>query len=79
MATNIADKAGIRDTFKARPDLKEVYVLENGSHFFNKDHAKHMARKKTTGDGDDAKEVLDEKIITLKPDAKELEDETPKA
>jgi hypothetical protein len=76
---NINDKAGIRDTFAARPDLKAVHVLEDGRHFFNKLHAQHAAKKKTVGEGEDAKEELAEKITTLKPDAKELQDEAPKA
>ena len=79
MATLINDKAGIRATFAARPDLKEVHVLENGTHFFNKAHVKQAARKKIEGEGDEAKEVQDEKIVTFKRDAKELEDEAPKA
>lgn len=27
-------RAGIRETFALRPDLKEVHVLPNGSHYF---------------------------------------------
>lgn len=75
----INDKAGIRATFVATPQLKEVHVLENGDHYFTKAHAEHMGRKKTVGEGEDAKQVLDEKITTYKRDAKELEDEAPKA
>ena len=71
------NKAGIRDTFKARPDLKAVHVLEDGRHFFDKKHAEQYARKKTSGEGDEAQEVIDEKITTLKPDAKELQDAPP--
>lgn len=79
MATKINDKAGIRATFATRPDLKAVHVLENGDHYFNKLHAEHMGRKKTEGEGEDAKEVLDEKITTIKRDDKQLEDEAPEA
>ncbi|MBO2009178.1 hypothetical protein [Hymenobacter negativus] len=77
MATIINNKAGIRDTFAACPDLKAVYVLENGDHYFNKKHAEHMARKKVEGEGEDAKQVLDEKITTIKKGDKDLEDEAP--
>ncbi len=79
MATKINDKAGIRATFAALSTLKEVHVLENGDHYFNKKHAEHMGRKKTEGDGEDAKQVLDEKITTFKKGDKELEDEAPAA
>jgi hypothetical protein len=60
MAT-INDKAGIRATFAAVPALKEVYVLQDGTHYFNKEHAKQAAGEKG-------------KFDTYKEDAKELED-----
>ena len=63
MAT-INDKAGIRATFAAVPAFKEVYVLENGTHYFNKEHAKVAAGEKG-------------KFDTYKEGAKELEDEAP--
>jgi hypothetical protein len=78
MATKINDKAGIRATFAARPDLKHVHLLEDGTHYFNKSHAEHMGRKKTEGEGDDAKEVLDEEIVTLARDSDELKEEVAK-
>ncbi|MDO7877372.1 hypothetical protein Q5H93_21705 [Hymenobacter sp. ASUV-10] len=64
MALKINDKAGIRATFNACPALKEVHVLENGDHYFNKEHAKTAAGEKG-------------KVVTYKEDAKELEDEAP--
>jgi len=75
MATKINDKAGIRATLAARPDLKQVHLLEDGMHFFNKSHAEHMGRKKIEGEGKEAKEVLDENIVTLARDSDELKDE----
>lgn len=78
MALKIKNKAGIRDTFDARPDLKEVHILENGDHYFTKLHAEHAGRKKTEGEGEAAKQVLDEKITTLGRDAAELKEEAEK-
>jgi len=70
MAT-INDKAGIRATFAAVPAFKEVYVLQDGTHYFNKDHAKHAAGEKGKFDTykEDAKELLDEQPAAPAPQA----------
>lgn len=61
----IKHKAGIRETFAARPDLKAVHVLPSGEHYFNLDHA-----EKALAEG--------EELVTLAPDSEELkEDEKP--
>ncbi len=62
MALEIKDKAGIRATLKARPDLKEVHILPSGEHFFNKTHA-----TETLTEG--------EELVTLAADADELKEE----
>ncbi len=62
MALEIKDKAGIRATFKARPDLQEVHLLPSGEHYFHKGHAEHALAK-------------GEELITLTPDAEELKEE----
>ena len=61
MAT-IKNKAGIRETFNACPDLKEVHILPSGEHYFNLDHAEQAL-------------VEGEEITTLAPDAEELKDD----
>ncbi|AWM31353.1 hypothetical protein [Hymenobacter nivis] len=61
MAT-IKNKAGIRETFAARPDLKAVHVLPSGEHYFNLDHAEQAL-------------VEGEEITTLGPDADALKDD----
>lgn len=62
MALKIKNKQGIRETFDARKDLKEVHVLPTGEHYFNLDHAEVALQE-------------GEEIITLKPEAPELLDE----
>ncbi len=62
MATQINHKAGIRDTFKARPDLKEVHILPSGEHYFNKAHAEQALAE-------------GEELVTLASDSDELKDE----
>ena len=64
----INHKAGIRETFAQLPALKEVYVLESGAHYFTKAHAEAAI-------GQDEKGKLKGPLHTLKPDAKELQDE----
>jgi hypothetical protein len=64
----INNRKGIRATFKVMPDLQEVHILENGDHYFNRDHAEAAA-------GEDGV------IETLDRDAEELKDakkEAPK-
>ena len=62
MASLINNKAGIRATFKARPDLKAVHVLPTGAHYFNLDHAEEALQE-------------GEEITTLAADSPELRDE----
>ncbi len=62
MALEIKDKAGIRATFKARPDLQEVHILPSSEHYFNKGHAEHALAE-------------GEVLATLTADADELKDE----
>lgn len=65
MATQINDKAGIRATFAARKDLKEVHILPSGEHYFTKAHAETALAE-------------GEELVTLVPEAEELkEDEKP--
>ena len=59
MATKINHKAGIRHTFDARPDLKEVHILPSGEHYF--DLATATA---ALGEG--------EQLVTLTPQSDEL-------
>ncbi|QKG56998.1 hypothetical protein GKZ68_10390 [Hymenobacter sp. BRD128] len=64
MAT-INNKAGIRETFAARKDLKEVHILPSGEHYFDKLHATHAL-----GEG--------QELVTLTSESDELkEDEKP--
>ena len=60
MATKINHKAGIRHTFAARPDLKEVHILPSGEHFFDKAHAEEALAE-------------GEELVTLTPDSAELQ------
>ena len=59
MATKINHKAGIRATFAARPDLKQVHLLPSGDHYFNLDHAEQALAE-------------GEELVTLAPDSEEL-------
>lgn len=64
MALQINDKKGIRETFAARKDLKEVHVLPSGEHYFTLDHAKQALHES-------------EEITTLATGHEDLEDDKP--
>ena len=42
---HILHLADINHTFNLRPDLQKVYVLPNGDHYFDLDHAKQALPK----------------------------------
>lgn len=63
MATKVNHKAGIRHTFAARPDLKEVHILPSGEHYFDLNHAKEALAE-------------GEEVVTLTPESEELKPTT---
>jgi hypothetical protein len=79
MPQKINDKAGIRETFAALPDLKKVHILEDGRHFFDEAHAKSANGFTRKVEG--KKETVTPKEVKYKsygPDASELQDEAAK-
>ena len=64
MALKINNRAGIRETFAARPDLTEVQVLASGEHYFTVPPVDATAGQEVT---------------VLQPGASELEDEVAPA
>ena len=71
---------GINETFAQVPSLEKVYILEDGRHFFNEEHAK-SANGSETSKGKDGKLVSKLKTVkytALEKGAKELK-ETPAA
>lgn len=73
--------SGINETFSAVPSLVKVHIMEDGSHYFNEDHAKaHAGFETITGkDKKPVQQLKKVKYTTLEKGAKELKEAAPAA